>query len=147
MSDDKKSHTWLFFLLFWYMIAILGSVWLQKQQGRKWLRKLFTVCHCKNLLVYFCDCKKEKEKLNQCVIATIWRAWLQTRSYVCCKKTWLCEASPHQRWLNVTQIPVPGGWQHIYYNGWISLLNHGDTEGTEVPTLQGTTQTLTTTLQ
>jgi hypothetical protein len=20
------------------------------------------------------------------------------------------EASPHQRWLNVTQIPVPGGW-------------------------------------
>jgi hypothetical protein len=27
-----------------------------------------------NLLVYFCDCKKEKEKLNQCVIATIWRA-------------------------------------------------------------------------
>jgi hypothetical protein len=57
------------------------------------------------------------------------------------------EASPHQRWLNVTQIPVPGGWQHIYYNRWISLLHHSDTEGTEVPTLQGTTQTLTTTLQ
>jgi hypothetical protein len=43
-----------------------------------------------NLLVYFCDCKKEKEKLNKCAIATIWRALLQTRSYVCCKKTWLC---------------------------------------------------------
>jgi hypothetical protein len=57
------------------------------------------------------------------------------------------EASPHQRWLNVTQIPVPGGWQHIYYNRWISLLHHCDIEGTEVPTLQGTTQTLTTTLQ
>jgi hypothetical protein len=57
------------------------------------------------------------------------------------------EASPHQRWLNVTQIPVPGGWYHIYYNRWISLLHHGDTEGTEVPTLQGTTQTLTTTLR
>jgi hypothetical protein len=41
------------------MIASLCSVWLQ------------------NLLVYFCDCNKEKEKLNQCVIATIWRAWLQ----------------------------------------------------------------------
>jgi hypothetical protein len=32
------------------------------------------VCDCKNLLVYFCDCKKEKEKLNQYVIANIWRA-------------------------------------------------------------------------
>jgi hypothetical protein len=63
------------------------------------------------------------------------------------RPTWLrTEASPHQRWLNVTQIPVPGGWQHIYYSRWISLLHHGDTEGTEVPTLQGTTQTLTTTL-
>jgi hypothetical protein len=42
------------------MIASLCSVWLQK------------------LLVYFCDCKKKKkEKLNQCVIATIWPAWLQ----------------------------------------------------------------------
>jgi hypothetical protein len=29
--------------------------------------------------------------------------------------------------------------------GGISLLHHGDTEGTVVPTLQGTTQTLTTT--
>jgi hypothetical protein len=47
----------------------------------------------------------------------------------------------------VTQIPVLGGWQHIYYNRWVSLLHHDDTEGTEVPTLQGTTQTLTTTLQ
>jgi hypothetical protein len=29
----------------------------------------------RELLVYFYDCKKkEKEKLSQCVIATIWRA-------------------------------------------------------------------------
>jgi hypothetical protein len=46
------------------MIASLDSVGLQKTK----------VCGCKNLLVYFCDCKKEKEKLNQYVIATIWRA-------------------------------------------------------------------------
>jgi hypothetical protein len=32
------------------------------------------VSDCKKLLVYFCDRKKEKEKLNQCVIATICRA-------------------------------------------------------------------------
>jgi hypothetical protein len=49
------------YLVIWNMIASLGSVWLQKTK----------VCHCKKLLVYFCDCKKEK--LNQCVIATIWR--------------------------------------------------------------------------
>jgi hypothetical protein len=147
MSDDKKSHTWLFFCYF--------GIWLQS----------WVVCDCKNSRVVS-DC----ENYLQCVIAKIcwfisvtakkkkknWTSvWLQLFGVRDCKpgvmcvakKTWLCEASPHQRWLNVTQIPVPGGWQHIYYNGWISLLNHGDTEGTEVPTLQGTTQTLTTTLQ
>jgi hypothetical protein len=57
------------------------------------------------------------------------------------------EASPHRRWLNVTQILVPGGWWHIYYNRWISLLYYGGIEGTGVPTPQGTTQMLTTTLR
>jgi hypothetical protein len=44
------------------------------------------------------------------------------------------EAFPHQRWLNVTQIPVQGGWQHIYYNRWISLSHYGGIVGTGVPT-------------
>jgi hypothetical protein len=49
------------------MIASLGSKWLQKTK----------VCHCKNCCFISVTAKKEKEKLSQCVIATIWRAWLQ----------------------------------------------------------------------
>jgi hypothetical protein len=41
-----------------------------------WLQKL---------LVYFCDCKKEKE-LNHCVIATIWSDRLQQVVMCGCKK-------------------------------------------------------------
>jgi hypothetical protein len=70
-------------LVVWNMIASLGSKWLQKTK----------VCHCKKLLLYFCDCKKkEKEKLRQCVIANIWRAWLQPGIMCGCKKneTWYC---------------------------------------------------------
>jgi hypothetical protein len=39
------------------------------------------------LLVYFCDCKKKrKKKMSQCVIATIWRALLQSGKMCGCKK-------------------------------------------------------------
>jgi hypothetical protein len=57
------------------------------------------------------------------------------------------EASPHLRWLNVTQIPVSGGWRHIYYNRWISLFHHDGIVGTGVPVPQGTTQVLKTKLR
>jgi hypothetical protein len=44
--------------------------------------------------------KKEKEKLNQCVIATIWRAWLQPVVMCGCKKkTWLCLCGWKATWL------------------------------------------------
>jgi hypothetical protein len=46
----------------------------------------------------------------------------------------------------VTQIPVLGGWQHIYYNRWFSPLHHGGIMGTEAPMPRGTTQKLMTKL-
>jgi hypothetical protein len=52
------------YLVIWNMIASLGSVWLQKTK----------VCHYKNCWFISVTAKKEKEKLNQCVIATICRA-------------------------------------------------------------------------
>jgi hypothetical protein len=138
------------YLVIWYMIASLGSVWLQKlffvcdwkncwlflwlqkkkrtepvcdctilhaclQPGvlcgwKPWLclcswkaiwlfdiwLQAWVVCDCKNYFLcviakttgYFCDCKRKKE-LNHCVIATIWRAWLQPAVFCGCK-TWLC---------------------------------------------------------
>jgi hypothetical protein len=45
--------------------------------------------------------KKEKEKLNQYLIATIWRAWLQP-GVMCVakkKKTWLCLCACKATWL------------------------------------------------
>jgi hypothetical protein len=70
------------YLVILNMIASLCSVWLQ------------------NLLVYFCDCKKEKEKLNQCVIATLWRAWLQPGVMCVAKReTWLCLCACKATWL------------------------------------------------
>jgi hypothetical protein len=71
------------------MIASLGSVWLPKTK----------VCDCKICWFISVTAKKENEKLNQCVIATIWRAWLQTRSYVCCKNTWHCLCACKATWL------------------------------------------------
>jgi hypothetical protein len=52
------------YLVIWNMIASLGTVWLQKTK----------VCHCKSCWFISVTAKKKKEKLNQCVIATIWRA-------------------------------------------------------------------------
>jgi hypothetical protein len=52
------------YLVVWNMIAILGSVSLQKTK----------VCDCKICWFISVTAKKEKEKLNKCVIATIWRA-------------------------------------------------------------------------
>jgi hypothetical protein len=87
------------YLVIWYMIASLGSVWLQKQQGRKWLQKLFKVCDCKNFWFISVTAKKKKKELNQCVIATIWRAWLQPGVMCGCKKIWLCLCGWKTTWL------------------------------------------------
>jgi hypothetical protein len=67
----------------------LFGIWLQA----------WVVCDCKICWFISVTAKKEKEKLNKCVIATIWRPWLQTRSYVCCKKTWLCLCACKATWL------------------------------------------------
>jgi hypothetical protein len=90
------------YLVVWNMIASLDSVSLQSV----WLHNLFCVwlqktkvCDCKICWFISVTAKKEKEKLNKCVIATIWRAWLQNRSYVCCKKTWLCLCACKATWL------------------------------------------------
>jgi hypothetical protein len=50
------------------MIASLCSVWLQ------------------NLLVYFCDCKKEKRKTEPVCDCNYLACVIATRSYVCCKE-------------------------------------------------------------
>jgi hypothetical protein len=68
MCCKKKENLTLFvclqsYLVIWNMIASLGSVWLQKTK----------VCHYKNCWFISVTAKKKK-KLNQCVIATIWRA-------------------------------------------------------------------------
>jgi hypothetical protein len=83
MSDDKKVILG-YFWLFCYMIAILGSVRLQKQQGRKRLRKLFTVCDCKSCLFISVTAKKKKKTEPVCdcnylafVNATRNYVWLQ----------------------------------------------------------------------
>jgi hypothetical protein len=75
------------YLVIWNMIAILGSVWLQKTK----------VCHCKKLLVYFCDCKKENLTLTVCLqsdlviwnmIASLGSLWLQKTKVCHCKNCW-----------------------------------------------------------
>jgi hypothetical protein len=94
MSDDKVILGYFWF--FWYMIASLGSVWLQNSRVVSDCKNYF-LCVIAKLLVYFCDCKKKKE-LNQCVIATIWRVWLQL-GVMCGCKTWLCLCGWKATWL------------------------------------------------
>jgi hypothetical protein len=55
-----------------------------------WLKK-FLVSDCTGVWL---QQRKRKRKLNQCVIATSWRTWLQTRSYV-----WLQENLTLSVWL------------------------------------------------
>jgi hypothetical protein len=52
------------YLVIWYMIASLCSVWLRKQQDFCDCKKLFCVCHCKHYWLFY-DCKKW---LNRCVL-------------------------------------------------------------------------------
>jgi hypothetical protein len=93
----SRSHVWLqnltvsewlkSYLFIWYMITSLGSVWLQNSRVISDCKTIFCVW-LQKLLVYFCNWKEKKE-LNQCVIATIWRVWLQP-GVICGCKTWLC---------------------------------------------------------
>jgi hypothetical protein len=74
---------WSYLVIWLFMIASLSSVLLQ-QQGHCDFKNYF-VCHCKHYLLFY-DCKKRPE---QCVFATILRAWLQPE-VICGCKTWLC---------------------------------------------------------
>jgi hypothetical protein len=88
----QKSHTWLFFGYFGIWLQSWGSVWLQKQQGRKWLRKLFTVCDCKIYWFISVTAKKEKENWTN--------VWLQLFGMSDCKKeTWFCLCGWKATWL------------------------------------------------
>jgi hypothetical protein len=65
------------------MIAILSSVWLQ-QLGRLWSQKNYFLCVIANTDDNFMIAKKS---LNQCVVATILRVWLQPEVICGCNIT------------------------------------------------------------
>jgi hypothetical protein len=79
---------WKCYLVIWNMIASLGSVWLQKLK-----------CVIAKAAGLFLWLQKRKRKLNQCVIATSWRAWLQPGVMCGCKKPWLCLCGWKATWL------------------------------------------------
>jgi hypothetical protein len=93
-----RSYLWLqnLTVFVWLKASWLFGIWLQA-----WVvcdcnsrvvcdcEKLFCVCHCKHSWL-FLDCKKKE--LNQSVITTILRAWLQPE-VICGCKTWLCLCS------------------------------------------------------
>jgi hypothetical protein len=70
------------YLVIWYMIASLSSVWLQ-QQGRLWLQNAI-LCVIANTASYFMIAKKG---LNQCVVATMLRCDCNQKIFVVA--TWL----------------------------------------------------------
>jgi hypothetical protein len=83
-------HDWVCvvksYLVIWlFMIASLSSVWLQTT-GSLCDCKLFLCVSLQTLLVVLW---LQKKSLNQCVIATILRVWLQPE-VICGCKTWLC---------------------------------------------------------
>jgi hypothetical protein len=49
----------------------------------------------------------EPKSMAECIKRSDWVKWKET---IKAELDSLNEASPHQRWLNVTQIPVLGGW-------------------------------------
>jgi hypothetical protein len=83
MCGCKK--TWLC-LCSWKTTWLFG-IWLQA----------WVVCDCKNCW-FISVLQKIKKELNQCVIATIWRAWLQP-GVMCGCKTWLCLCGWKATWL------------------------------------------------
>jgi hypothetical protein len=77
------------------MIASLSSVWLQNSKVVYGCKNYF-LCVIAKTAGYYYDCRKKE--LNQCVFATILRAWLQPE-VICGCKTWLCLCGWKATWL------------------------------------------------
>jgi hypothetical protein len=77
------------YLVIWYMIASLGSVWLQKTAGSFVIGKPYFECDIANTDGYVFRLRK-KQELDQCVITTILRAWLQQEVICGCKPLTVC---------------------------------------------------------
>jgi hypothetical protein len=72
------------------LIVCFCNLWLKTPQ-----LNFVLVSDCTNVWL-----QKRKRKPNQCVIATIWRAWLQPGVMCGCKKkTWLCLCGWKATWL------------------------------------------------